>query len=244
MVPKSRKGCFPDLTVNLRPMVADLIAMYTHQRKGLARVFSGSVASEVKKRASTEVRVFTPSELEEYIPPGESTEAEVHVAEVGASSEVSVLKGADIFNGLSDGQINDVVPMVKKMSIATGESLGAEGELGENIFIIAEGEAQLSAHTDLGDIAARIAGPGESFPVAVLVGIGHLITSANALTDMELFQIQKSELLDLCSEKPEIGSRVFRNVADLFASRYVDTLMHLARSVEKEFEDTGATSGG
>ena len=38
---------------------ADLIAMYTHERKGLARVFSGSVASEVKKRASTEVRVFT-----------------------------------------------------------------------------------------------------------------------------------------------------------------------------------------
>ena len=41
----------------------DLIAMYTHDRKGLARMFKGSVTDKVKERAPTEVRVVRPYEL-------------------------------------------------------------------------------------------------------------------------------------------------------------------------------------
>ena len=41
----------------------DLIAMYTHDRKGLARLFKGSVTDKVKERAPTEVRVVRPREL-------------------------------------------------------------------------------------------------------------------------------------------------------------------------------------
>ena len=41
----------------------DLIAMYTHDRKGLAKLIKGSIAEKVQKRATTEVRVFRPREL-------------------------------------------------------------------------------------------------------------------------------------------------------------------------------------
>ena len=41
----------------------DLIAMYTHDRKGLARLIKGSVTNKVKERASKEVRVIRPREL-------------------------------------------------------------------------------------------------------------------------------------------------------------------------------------
>jgi len=42
---------------------ADLIAMYTHDRKGLARLVKGSIAAKVERGAPTEVRVFKPTEL-------------------------------------------------------------------------------------------------------------------------------------------------------------------------------------
>ncbi len=45
---------------------ADLIAMYTHGRTGLAKRLKGSVAAEVKKRTSVEVRAFESSELAEF----------------------------------------------------------------------------------------------------------------------------------------------------------------------------------
>ncbi len=43
----------------------DLIAMYTHDRKGIARLIKGSIAAKVEKGAGTEVRVFRPRELAE-----------------------------------------------------------------------------------------------------------------------------------------------------------------------------------
>lgn len=45
---------------------ADLIAMYTHDRKGLAKLIKGSVAERVRRRAPIEVQVFKPWEVEEY----------------------------------------------------------------------------------------------------------------------------------------------------------------------------------
>jgi len=44
---------------------ADLIAMYTHGRTGLAKLLKGSVTADVKKRASVEVLGFEASELAE-----------------------------------------------------------------------------------------------------------------------------------------------------------------------------------
>ena len=42
---------------------ADLIAMYTRDRNGLSKLFKGSIAEKVRKRATTEVQVFKASEL-------------------------------------------------------------------------------------------------------------------------------------------------------------------------------------
>ena len=43
----------------------DLIAMYTHDRKGLVRLIKGSIAAKVERGSPTEVRVFRPRELAE-----------------------------------------------------------------------------------------------------------------------------------------------------------------------------------
>jgi nucleotide-binding universal stress UspA family protein len=43
----------------------NLIAMYTHDRKGLARLIKGSIASQVQRQSPIEVRVFRPRELVE-----------------------------------------------------------------------------------------------------------------------------------------------------------------------------------
>ncbi len=41
----------------------DLIGMYTHDRKGLAKLIGGSIAEKVQRRAPIEVQVFRPREL-------------------------------------------------------------------------------------------------------------------------------------------------------------------------------------
>jgi nucleotide-binding universal stress UspA family protein len=43
----------------------EVIAMYTHDRKGLAKLIKGSIAEKVQRRAPIEVKVFRPQELDE-----------------------------------------------------------------------------------------------------------------------------------------------------------------------------------
>jgi nucleotide-binding universal stress UspA family protein len=41
----------------------EVIVMYTHDRKGLAKLIKGSIAEKVQRRAPIEVKVFRPQEL-------------------------------------------------------------------------------------------------------------------------------------------------------------------------------------
>jgi nucleotide-binding universal stress UspA family protein len=45
----------------------EVIAMYTHDRKGLAKLIKGSIAEKVKEKATIEVKVFRPQELDEPV---------------------------------------------------------------------------------------------------------------------------------------------------------------------------------
>ena len=203
---------------------ADLIAMFTHDRRGLARLVKGSVAREVERRAIMPVRVFRPEDLTGDQQIGDGSE--------GHEFDYSAV---DMFARLSRDQISAVVALGHTVSVQEGETLGAGGEAGQNLFIIQSGEAQLTAQAEIGQIAVRVAGPGESFPQAVLLGEGTLITAGSALSDMTLLQIPRAPLLDLCTQNASIGRGIYAATAQLFANRYSRTLTQLGMSASREF---------
>ena len=207
----------------------DLIAMYTHDRKLLARHIKRSIAREVQRKAAGEVRVFGTREL------GELSAME---AESGDALDVDsrVFRQVDVFSDLSAQQIEKVVALGNRREVQAGDLLGTGGELGESMFVILEGEAHLTTHSEVGEISVRIARPGEAFPLAALLGSGTLITSGEALTDMEVLAIPRSELLMLCSREPEIGMRIYASVGRLFSNRYAETLTHLTISAARELQ--------
>ena len=140
----------------------DLISMFTHDRRGLAKLVKGSVAREVERRAVMPVRVFRP----EDIAAGVAKAAQSPTEDFDYST-------VDVFARLSREQIASVVALGNRVSVTEGDTLGAGGEAGQNLFIIHSGEAQLTAQSEIGQIAVRLAGPGESFPQAVLLGEGN-----------------------------------------------------------------------
>ncbi len=211
----------------------DLISMFTHDRRGLARLVKGSVAREVERRSVMPVRVFRPEDLS----PGSDRDESEPVQEFDYSM-------VDMFARLSREQISAVVSLGRLVSVREGETLGAGGEAGQNLFVIQEGEAQLTALVEIGRIAVRVAGPGESFPQAVLLGEGTLITAGSALTPMTLLQIPRAPLLDLCTQDAAIGRGIYAATAQLFANRYSRTLIELGASVSREFDmDSGDAEG-
>ena len=201
----------------------DLVAMYTHDRKLLARHIKRSIAREVQRRAAAEVRVFGTREL-----------GELAADAAPDAGDNRIFRQIDAFADLSPDQIDRVVALGKRNTVPAGDRLGAAGQLGENMFVILEGEAHLTTHSEVGEISVRIARPGEAFPLAALLGSGALITSGEALTDLEVLAIPRSELLMLCSREPEIGMRLYAAVGRLFANRYAENLTHLTISAERE----------
>ena len=210
----------------------DLISMYTHDRKGLARLMKGSVAAEVERKASAAVRVYRPDSLT-----GQPVVDHVTVITNGAGASGPDYHDVDLFARLSQEQTSRIVALGRPMDIAAGEKLGEGGEAGQKLFIILDGEAHLTAHSDIGDIAVRVAGPGESFPLAVLLGEGTLITAGEALSQMRVLEIPRNSLLELCSQDAAIGMAIYAVTAQLFADRYSATLTHLAASAARELRE-------
>ncbi len=211
----------------------DLIAMYTHDRRLLARRVKRSIAREVQRKASTEVWVIGNQELSGYVhhKAGADTKMEL---------DTRIFKRVDVFNDLSNEQIDKVVALGQRLRITAGETLGTGGEPGRDLYVILEGEAHLTTHSEAGEISVRVAGPGEAFPLATLLGSGTLITSGEALSDMEVLAIPRSELLQLCESDKEIGLRIYASVGRLFSNRYAETLAHLTISAERELREAGA----
>ena len=214
------------ITLAANQQNADLIAMYTHDRNLLGRMIKGSVAREVQRTASTEVRILGPRQLNE--PAGASADSDGTEADGGAFAHL------DIFRGMSAQHIQRVVALGHRIQVEAGEKQGRGGEVAESLFLILSGEASLSAQSDIGEITVRIAGPGESFPLASMLESGTMITTAEAVTDLELLAILRADLMALCSREPEIGMRIYSNVAQIFANRYSATLTQLALSAERE----------
>ncbi len=150
-----------------------------------------------------------------------------------SDAERRKLREVDIFAELSDAQIDRVVSLGRRARIAAGQELGEAGQLGHSLFIIMDGNAQLSAESAIGEITVRIAGPGESFPLAALIGSGSLITSVKAMTDMEAIEIPRAALLGLFARDAEIGMRIYAAIAETLGNRYDRTLAHLTSSAER-----------
>ena len=92
----------------------DLISMYSHDRKGLAKLIRGRVAKEVERKASCPVLVLGPSDLAGARPsvePAEEATASTHnYAEV------------DLFRNLSGDQISAVVAGAESPNLSWANS--------------------------------------------------------------------------------------------------------------------------
>jgi CRP-like cAMP-binding protein/nucleotide-binding universal stress UspA family protein len=212
---------------------ADLIAIYTHDQKLLGKHIKKSIAKEVQRKTSIEVRVFGGHDLEGFAA-GDFASSEP------ATLAPQILKQVDVFEDLSKEQVTKVMSLGQVMHVTAGDTLGVVGEAGDRLYVILEGEAHLTTHSEVGEVSVRIAMPGEAFPLASLLGSGTLVTSAEALTDMKVLSIPRSDLLGLCYRDPELGVRVYASVARLFSNRYAETLAHVAISAERELRESNA----
>ena len=137
------------------------------------------------------------------------------------------LAEVDIFRPLTPEQRQTVADLGHEYLLPGDYVLGVHGSVGESLYCLLEGSAELSVPTSRGYLAVRTVRGGESVPLSILFGEGRLITTAVTMDTVRAFAMPRSFLLRLCLTRPDIGVQVYRTAAELFGSRYAATLSKL-----------------
>lgn len=135
-------------------------------------------------------------------------------------SVVNILKQADIFDELTNTQLELVSSICTERHYQAGDLIFEENTPGDEMYIIANGEVQIQVDPAL--IGREGGGPhtittlrrGQSFGEVSLVDEG--LRSAGARCsqqDTHLVVIPRDKLMLLCDTYPQLGYRLMRNLA-------------------------------
>ena len=124
-------------------------------------------------------------------------------------TKVEALKGAPLFAGLSDKELEEVAMRTEDMDFPAGKVLCREGEIGSEFYVIMEGEAEVTRNGD------RVAtdGTGDFFGEISLVEDVPRNATVTAVTPLRCFMLTRGRFLHVLDEYPEVERKVMRALA-------------------------------
>ena len=221
------------------------------QVKHATTVLAGSLAHTVRHFGCWQITSLLPiaapprasaSREAECVDHRQAALEEWHNDDPGGPEVVTLreLQAVDIFTWLSESEIGHIVRIGKYVEVPQDTMLSKQGERATSIYAILKGQVQFTASSPQGQITVRIAGRGESVPLAALVGTGKLITSAHVMSDLKAVEISCEAIKGLFHSQPEMGMKVYGAIAGILVGRYDSTLTRLADTLEQGLRQAGA----
>lgn len=143
------------------------------------------------------------------------------------------LKNYKIFENLNDDQIDKFHPVISKEKIESGNKFIVEGDEGNSIYLLLEGEAEINQALTLsvnkGESDKREKSimklTDRDFPQFGEMSIfseGDVRTAnVRAQTDCTLAKIDKEDLFKICNDNPKIGFLVMRNLGRIITQNLI-----------------------
>lgn len=119
------------------------------------------------------------------------------------------------FHGLAPGEVEEVLSRSEKCSFEPDMLIVKEGSGGSFMYIIIEGEARVAKKGRNQDVELARLGPTDSFGEMALLDNETRSASVLALTPCILVRLDEKAI----NAKPEIGLKVYRNIARVLAAR-------------------------
>jgi CRP/FNR family transcriptional regulator, cyclic AMP receptor protein len=124
-------------------------------------------------------------------------------------TKVEALRRAPLFEGLSRKQLVQLARVSEDLEVAPGKVLCKEGEIGQEFFVIVDGEVEV---TKDGKQLATRAG-GEFFgEIALLEDIPRTAT-VTARTPLRFFVLTRRDFRQLIHDNPDVERKVLRALA-------------------------------
>ncbi len=152
--------------------------------------------------------------------------------------DAQTLADVELFEHVSDEDRARLAEFIDIAQLAAGEILFRAGEPGESLYVVRSGEIELFIRDTAGQkIALAIAGAGEVFGELALLDRGPRTATAVALTDCELLELDRDDLLLLFQKSPNAALRLLAAMSHM--TRKADELLRtrVSRNVNEEVEE-------
>jgi len=125
-----------------------------------------------------------------------------------------VIRKAPLFTALDDAASASLLASMVSVKIPRGTILFAEGDGGDQLYVIAEGKLKLGTSSGDGrENLLSILGPGEMFGELSLFDPGPRTSTATAVTDAKLLSLGQAKLLPWLIENPMVSLQLLASLA-------------------------------
>jgi CRP/FNR family cyclic AMP-dependent transcriptional regulator len=129
-------------------------------------------------------------------------------------TKVGYLKTVDIFQDLTDEELEALESSITTTPCAAGKIFYAPEDAGEALFILKEGKVQLYRISPDGrKIVTNTLGPGTIFGEMSLIGQGMYDSFAEATEQCAVCKMDRADLEELLLEKPRVALRILEVIS-------------------------------
>jgi CRP-like cAMP-binding protein len=134
--------------------------------------------------------------------------------------ERALIRQAAVFQDLEDDEVDRVVEICKQQQFKFGQTIFNEGDPGNRLFIIADGEVRISRQVPgSGEEALAVLKPGACFGEMAVFDRSERSTDAIANTDTTLITISRSDFEMLLDFDRDLAYKVLWAVVRLLSQR-------------------------
>lgn len=119
------------------------------------------------------------------------------------------------FHGLTPAEISEMLSHAEKCTYGPGTAIVKEGNIGTHMYLIIEGEAAVTKLGRDGGVELARLGPADSFGEMALADNEARSATVTALAPCVLVRLGDQAF----NARPEIGMKIYRNVARVLAER-------------------------
>lgn len=153
-------------------------------------------------------------------------------------SNAEELAEVELFELLDADELNELAAVIDEKTLAAGETLFYTGDLGESMYIVNRGEVELFIKDTTGQkIVLKVAKENDIFGEISMLDNRPRSATARALTETELFVLDRDDLLFLFQKKPDAGLNMLAAMSGML--READDLLRtrVSRNVNEEMEE-------
>lgn len=120
--------------------------------------------------------------------------------------KVLFLKSIDLFARIPGEDLAQISEITEEVGFGDGETIFEEGEIGDALFLIIEGRAEV--HRGTKKIAEL--GERECFGEMAILDGAPRSAAVTAETELVCLKIEREDFYDILGEKPEIAQRIIK----------------------------------